>query len=71
MQTLQMDILRAGLRQLIRRDFGGVTRLPEYVRNPTMPFFLWLRLLTGQRLQVLHRRHLGLSQTLRPHTRGA
>lgn len=34
-------------------------RLAEYVRSPTMPFFLWLRLLTGQRLQVLHRRHLG------------
>jgi len=34
-------------------------RLPEYARGPTMPFFLWLRLLTGQRLQVLHRRHLG------------
>jgi RNA polymerase sigma-70 factor, ECF subfamily len=24
-------------------------RLPEYVASPTMPFFLWLRLLTGQR----------------------
>lgn len=37
----------------------AASRLPEYVRNPTMPFFLWLRLLTGQRLQGLHRRHLG------------
>src|SRR5262249_40106378 len=37
----------------------AAVRLSEYVRNPTMPFFLWLRLLTGQRLQVLHRRHLG------------
>lgn len=34
-------------------------RLPEYAREPSIPFFLWLRLLTGQRLQVLHRRHLG------------
>ncbi len=34
-------------------------RLPEFVRAPTMPFFLWLRLITGQRLQILHRRHLG------------
>jgi RNA polymerase sigma-70 factor (ECF subfamily) len=34
-------------------------RLSEYVRNPAMPFFLWLRLITGQRLQILHRRHLG------------
>jgi RNA polymerase sigma-70 factor (ECF subfamily) len=37
----------------------AATRLPEYVRSPTMPFFLWLRLLTGQRLQIIHRRHLG------------
>src|SRR5262249_48109296 len=37
----------------------AAARLSEYVRSPTMPFFLWLRLLTGQRLQVLHRRHLG------------
>ena len=34
-------------------------RLSEYIRNPTMPFFLWLRLLTAQRLQILHRHHLG------------
>src|SRR5262245_17219559 len=34
-------------------------RLAEYLRNPTMPFFLWLRLITGQRLVALHRRHLG------------
>jgi hypothetical protein len=24
-----------------------------------MPFFLWLRLVTGQRLQRMHRLHLG------------
>ena len=34
-------------------------RLPEYHQNPTMPFFLWLRLLAGQRLVDEHRRHLG------------
>src|SRR5262249_55545315 len=34
-------------------------RLAEYLRNPTMPFFLWLRLLTGQKLVTLHRHHLG------------
>jgi RNA polymerase sigma-70 factor (ECF subfamily) len=37
----------------------AMTRLPEYLRQPTMPFFLWLRLLVGQRLNFLHRRHLG------------
>jgi RNA polymerase sigma-70 factor (ECF subfamily) len=34
-------------------------RLAEFLRNPTMPFFVWLRLITGQRLLALHRRHLG------------
>jgi RNA polymerase sigma-70 factor (ECF subfamily) len=34
-------------------------RFPEYADNPALPFFLWLRLLTGQRLVDLHRRHLG------------
>jgi RNA polymerase sigma-70 factor, ECF subfamily len=34
-------------------------RAAEYVANPTMPFFLWLRLLTGQRLLMVHRQHLG------------
>ena len=34
-------------------------RFPEYAANPALPFFLWLRLLTGQRLVDLHRQHLG------------
>ncbi len=34
-------------------------RLQEFVNNPGMPFFLWLRLLAGQRLAEQHRRHLG------------
>ncbi len=34
-------------------------RLPEYHKNPTMPFFLWLRFLAGQRLVDEHRKHLG------------
>jgi RNA polymerase sigma-70 factor, ECF subfamily len=36
-------------------------RLPEYVRDAEpMPFFLWLRFLAVQALQVLHRKHLGV-----------
>jgi RNA polymerase sigma-70 factor (ECF subfamily) len=35
-------------------------RLPEYVQNPVMPFFLWLRFLTSQRLVEQHRKHLGV-----------
>jgi RNA polymerase sigma-70 factor (ECF subfamily) len=34
-------------------------RLPDYTKNPTMPFFVWLRWLVGQRLMEQHRRHLG------------
>jgi RNA polymerase sigma-70 factor, ECF subfamily len=34
-------------------------RLAEYLREPKMPFFLWLRFLTGQKLLGLRRHHLG------------
>jgi RNA polymerase sigma-70 factor (ECF subfamily) len=34
-------------------------KLPEYARNPTVPFFLWLRLVTSERLLRVHRQHLG------------
>lgn len=34
-------------------------RLPEYAKNPPMPFFVWLRWLVGQKLMEQHRRHLG------------
>jgi RNA polymerase sigma-70 factor (ECF subfamily) len=34
-------------------------RAAAYAANPTMPFFLWLRFLTGQRLLLVHRQHLG------------
>ena len=34
-------------------------RLPDYAEKPDMPFFLWLRFLTAQRLMEQHRRHLG------------
>ena len=35
------------------------SRAAEYAQKPDMPFFLWLRFLTGQRLQLIHRHHLG------------
>ena len=37
----------------------AITRLPEYLRESNLPFFLWLRLIVGQHLKILHRRHLG------------
>jgi RNA polymerase sigma-70 factor (ECF subfamily) len=36
-----------------------VRRFPEYAARPPMPFFLWLRQITGQKLIDLHRQHLG------------
>jgi RNA polymerase sigma-70 factor (ECF subfamily) len=33
--------------------------LANYLRDPVVPFFLWLRFLTGKKLQALHRHHLG------------
>lgn len=35
-------------------------RLASYLRAPAMPFFLWLRFLTGQKIVTLHRHHLGV-----------
>src|SRR6516164_4374027 len=34
-------------------------RFPEYAARPAVPFYVWLRALTGQRLIDLHRHHLG------------
>lgn len=33
-------------------------RLPEYLADPKMPFFLWLRHITGQKVINVHRQHL-------------
>ena len=34
-------------------------KLAEYVSDPPLPFYLWLRHITGQKLIDVHRRHLG------------
>jgi RNA polymerase sigma-70 factor (ECF subfamily) len=46
------DVLQEACIDVVRRG-------RDYVANPTMPAFLWLRWVTGQKLLVLHRRHLG------------
>jgi hypothetical protein len=46
------DVLQEAYLDLARRA-------NEIGNNPAMPFFLWLRLLTGQRLLAIHRRHFG------------
>jgi RNA polymerase sigma-70 factor (ECF subfamily) len=33
--------------------------LADYLRDPAIPFYLWLRGVTGNKLLELHRRHLG------------
>jgi RNA polymerase sigma-70 factor (ECF subfamily) len=34
-------------------------KLPEYVKAPELPLFLWMRHITGLKLTEVHRRHLG------------
>ncbi|MEM8668446.1 MAG: sigma-70 family RNA polymerase sigma factor [Planctomycetota bacterium] len=36
-----------------------IHQLPNFVKGSPLPFFLWLRRITGQRLAKLHRTHLG------------
>jgi RNA polymerase sigma-70 factor (ECF subfamily) len=35
-------------------------RFAEHDRDPGLPFYLWLRLVTGQKLTDVHRHHLGM-----------
>ena len=35
------------------------SRLDDYLKDPKLPFFLWMRLIAGDRLLRLHRQHLG------------
>jgi RNA polymerase sigma-70 factor (ECF subfamily) len=46
------DVLQEAYMEIARR-------LPEYAREPKLPFFLWLRHMTGLKLTEIHRRHLG------------
>ena len=46
------DVLQEAYLEVLRRA-------AEYAADPRLPPFLWLRLVAGQRLSALHRRHLG------------
>ena len=63
MVSLRMDRRLQGRvdpSDVIQESFiDAARRLPEYAKNPSIPFFVWLRRLTGQRLMEQHRRHLG------------
>lgn len=52
---------RIDARDVIQEAFVDATaRFEEYRRDAKMPFFLWLRFLTMQKLCELHRRHFGV-----------
>src|SRR5438552_3651332 len=64
----RMVELRLDRRLLARIDASDVIqdaylevaeRLQEYLKDPKLPLFLWLRLVVGERLTTLHRHHLG------------
>lgn len=61
--SLRMDPRLAGridASDVIQDAYLDATRrLEEYLANPSIPFFIWLRLLTVQKLAELHRRHIG------------
>ena len=48
----ESDVLQESYLEIIKR-------LDEYLQNPRLPFFLWLRHMTALKLIELHRRHLG------------
>ena len=64
----QMVRIRLDRRRASRIDTSDVLqeayieaekRFAGYLRDPAIPIFLWLRLVTGQKLTDLHRHHLG------------
>ena len=46
------DVIQEGFIDAFRR-------LDEFASDPSVPFYIWLRFLVGQRVQEQHRRHLG------------
>jgi RNA polymerase sigma-70 factor (ECF subfamily) len=52
---------RVDASDVVQEAYVEVARkLAEYLQAPTLPFFLWLRLLTAQKLALAHRQHLGV-----------
>jgi RNA polymerase sigma-70 factor, ECF subfamily len=46
------DVLQESFLEIARR-------LEDYLKEPRLPFYLWLRHMTGLKLAEVHRRHLG------------
>jgi RNA polymerase sigma-70 factor (ECF subfamily) len=62
MVNLRMDPrlrARLGASDVLQDAFVEVSRrIASYLADPRMPFFLWLRFITAERLLTAHRRHL-------------
>lgn len=67
----KMVLLRLDQRVQARFDASDVVqeafveaarKLAEYGKDQNIPFFLWLRMITGERLIQLHRMHLGATK---------
>ena len=41
-------------------NLQAMARIEDYAKNQEMPFYVWLRFITAQKLVELHRRHLGV-----------
>ena len=63
MVELRMDRrmqARVGASDVLQEAYLEVSRkLADYLENPTLPFFVWLRLVTSQTLTHFHQHHLG------------
>src|SRR5689334_8689958 len=63
MVRLRMDRLlqaRVDPSDVVQEAFlEASSRLDEFIRNPAVPFYLWLRAITGQQLLTAYRRHCG------------
>lgn len=64
MARLRMDPrlrVRVDARDVVQEAFIDATRrFEQYAHDDNMPFFLWLRFLTMQKLHEIHRRHFGV-----------
>lgn len=51
---------RVGISDVLQETYmEALQRIGEYLKSPDVSFFLWLRFLTGQKIQTFHRQHLG------------
>ena len=66
MVVLRMDVRvrpRFDASDVVQEAFVEAVRaLPKYVEEAKIPLFLWLRMVTGDRLAKLHRTHLGTAK---------